>query len=103
MTTPGNSSPPLAARVLLLVLQVLQVALLGCHDLVPLGSLDDVAAVRRELDYPALVRTTLLQGLPWTVGLAASAMFFHAACPGWLWWWLKVSYAVLLVGELRAW
>jgi hypothetical protein len=26
-----------------------------------------------------------------------------AAYPGWLWWWLWISYGLLLVGELNAW
>ncbi|HLY66360.1 MAG TPA: hypothetical protein VKU60_12570 [Chloroflexota bacterium] len=51
----------------LLGLQLFQVAFLWLHDWVPLGRLNDVAAVRRHDSLPRLVVVTLLQAMPWTV------------------------------------
>ena len=95
--------PPLAFRSSLLALQVFQVVVLWVHDWMPLGELNDPAAVRNEVGHAALVRTTVLQSLPWSFGLAASVFYFHRPYPTWLSSWLWVTYLILLVGELRAW
>ncbi len=88
---------------LLIALQLLQVALLWTHDWVPLGPLNDVQAVRREESPVRLALVTLVQSLPFTVGLAASVWMLADGRPAWLWRWLWISYGVLFFGELRAW
>jgi hypothetical protein len=87
---------------LLVALQALQVAILWLHDWVPLAPLNDVAAVRRADSTARLIRVTVIQSLPFTLGLVFS-LTAHRPWPGWLWYWLWISYALLFVGELRAW
>jgi len=91
------------AGMVLLFLQGFQVAFLWLHDWVKLAPLNDVAAVRRENPAGALMRTTIIQSLPFTVGLVYSVIDFQSGFPGWLWNWLWISYGILFVGELRAW
>jgi hypothetical protein len=81
----------------------LQVAFLWIHDWVPLGRLNDVAAVRREDGLGGLVRITLIQGIPWSVGLFFSIRSFGGPWPGWLDTYLWISYGLLFAGQLRAW
>jgi hypothetical protein len=53
----------------LLALQGFQVLFLWLHDWVPLGKLNDVVAVRRQDPLATLVRITLIQSVPFTIGL----------------------------------
>ena len=84
-------------------LQLVQVLLLALHDWIPLGRLNDIEAVRAENPGVTLFRTTAWSTLPFAFGVAASAYFLHRHWPDWLLVWLRVSYAILLLGELRAW
>ena len=90
-------------EVILLALQVLQVLFLWTHDWVPLGRLNDVAAVRSQDTLGRLVTVTVVQSLPWTIGLYFSVRYFGREYPDWLNSWLWISYAVLLIGQIRAW
>jgi hypothetical protein len=88
---------------ILLALQTFQVLFLWFHDWIPLGRLNDVAAVRRQDTLARLVLVTLIQSVPFTIGLFYSARYFHQSYPGWLDKWLWISYGVLFVGQMRAW
>jgi hypothetical protein len=90
-------------QTLLLVLQAFQVAFLWLHDWIPLGPLNDVAAVRAQDPLPRLVRVTLIQSVPFTLGLIFSALYFGRPYPGWLLYYLWISYGLLFLGQLRAW
>jgi hypothetical protein len=92
-----------ALEAVLLVLQALQVVFLWIHDWIPLGRLNDVVAVRSQDTLGRLVTVTIIQSLPWTVGLYFSAVYFEISYPRWLHSWLWISYSVLLVGQIRAW
>jgi hypothetical protein len=87
----------------LIGLQAFQVAFLWLHDWIPLGRLNDVAAVRRQDPIGRLILGTLISSAPFTVGLFFSARHLHSALPGWLTIWLWVSYGLLFLGELQAW
>jgi hypothetical protein len=50
-----------------------------------------------------MVAATLISLIPFAIGLAASAVYFGRAYPAWLFWWLWISYGLLVVGELTAW
>lgn len=89
--------------VLLVVLQAVQVAILWLHDWLPMPPLNDVRAVRAADSTARLIRVTIVQSLPYSIGLAYSAARLASGFPGWLWWWLWISYGVLFAGELRAW
>ena len=56
-------------EAILLALQVLQVLFLWIHDWVPLGRLNDLAAVRNQNTLGRLVTVTVVQSLPWTIRL----------------------------------
>ena len=89
--------------LLLVVLQALQVAFLWTHDWIPLGRLNDIAAVRAADTTARLVRITLLQSLPCTVLLALTlARLCGARIPG-LATALWITYSILFAGELRGW
>jgi hypothetical protein len=92
---------PLATT--LVALEIFQVAFLWLHDWVPLGRLNDVAAVRRQDTLQRLVIVTFVQSVPWTIGLIFSAKYFGHAYPDWLVTWLWVTYTLLFLGQLRAW
>ena len=102
-------SPLSSAREAVLIgLQGLQVAFLAVHDWVPLGRLNDVAAVRGQDSRARLMVVTLIQTAPFGFGLVYSVLDFGRAYPGhtypgWLMRWLFFSYLILLVGQLRAW
>ncbi len=90
---------------LLLSLQAVHVVFLWAHDWIPLGRMNDVAATRRQDDVVRLVRVTLVQSVPFTIGFGFSVAYqvLDQPIPGWLWSWLWVSYGVLFTGELAAW
>jgi hypothetical protein len=90
-------------QAVLVFLQALQVVFLWIHDWVPLGRFNDVRAVRAEDSTHRLIVVTLIQSAPFTLVLALSAVYFGAPYPRWLTILLWVSYAVLLIGQLRAW
>lgn len=90
-------------EIILLALQLFQVLFLWLHDWVPFGSLNDVAAVREQETTLRLVIVTMIQSVPFTIGLAFSALHFGGPYPHWLYMWLWISYGIIFVGQLRAW
>jgi hypothetical protein len=87
----------------LLVLQSFQVLFLALHDWVQLGRLNDVRAVRSADPLPKLVIVTVISTLPFAFGLAASIASMDRGFPTWLIEWLRISYALLFLGQIRAW
>jgi hypothetical protein len=90
-------------EIILLALQVFQVLFLWIHDWIPLGRLNDVAGVRSQDTTQHLVVVTLMQSVPFTIGLLFSVMHLGRTYPHWLYMWLWISYSLILVGQLRAW
>ena len=88
---------------LLIALQFVQVAILWLHDWLPVGRFNDVQRVQAEDTRARLIRVTLIQSVPFTLGLVFSIFYRKTHHPSWLWNWLWVSYVLLLMGELRAW
>ena len=88
---------------LLIALQAIQVAILWLHDWAPLAPLNDVRAVRAADSTARLLIVTLVQSTPFTIGLLFSLIKASSGFPGWLWYWLWISYGLLFTGELRAW
>jgi hypothetical protein len=91
------------AEPALIALQTFVVAFLWAHDWIPLGRLNDVAAVRSQDTLPRLVLVTIVQSVPWSIGLFFSVRYFGRTYPHWLEMWLWISYAVLFLGIFRAW
>lgn len=91
------------AEMILLALQAFQVLFLWIHDWIPLGRLNDVAAVRSVDTRSRLVVVTLIQSVPFTLGLLFCLRSFGHAFPHWLYMWLWISYSALFVGQIRAW
>jgi hypothetical protein len=98
-----TSSTHTVLEIVLLGLQTFQVIFLWVHDWIPLGRLNDVAAVRSQDTLRRLVIVTLIQSLPWSIGLFFSARYFGETYPAWLDWWLWISYWLLFIGQMRAW
>lgn len=96
-------SPINPLEVTLLGRQAFQVTFLWFHDWIPLGSLNDVAAVRAEDPLTRLVIVTLVQSVPWTIGLFFSVQYLGQPYPARLDRWLWITYGLLFVGQLRAW
>jgi hypothetical protein len=95
------ASPPV--ELTLDALQFLQVLFLWLHDWIPLGRLNDVAAVRSQNTTLELAIVTGVQSVPFTIGLWFSLLYFGQPFPHWLYMWLCVSYSLIFVGQLRAW
>jgi len=87
----------------LIALQAVQVAILWLHDWLPVPPLNDVRAVRAADSIARLVFVTLIQSVPYTIGLACSIREMADGFPGWLRYWLWISYGLLFFGEIRAW
>jgi hypothetical protein len=98
MATTSN-----ALEYVLIALQVFQVVFLWIHDWIPLGRLNDVAAVRSQDTLPRLVIVTFVQSAPYSALLFFSARYFGRPYPHRLDRWLWISYGILLVGQIRAW
>jgi hypothetical protein len=62
----------------------------------------DVAAIRSQARRRRLVTVTLIQGVPWTIRLCFSLLYFRRLYPGWLYDWLVISYSLLFIGQIRA-
>jgi hypothetical protein len=75
------------------MLQCFHVLFLALHDWIPLGTLNDVKAVRAANPIGKLVAGTLISLLPFAFGLAASVFYFGRSYPAWLLVWLGVSYS----------
>jgi hypothetical protein len=89
-------------EMVLLALQLFQVLFLWVHDWIPLGRLNDVAAVRGQDTTRRLVTVTLIQSVPWTIGLCFSLLDLRRPYPEWLYGWLVISYGLLFIGQIRA-
>jgi hypothetical protein len=98
-----NASLSATREAVLIALQAAQVLFLAVHDWVPLGRLNDVAAVRSQDTTSRLTVVTLIQTAPFAYGLLYSVLDFGKPYPGWLMRWLAISYLILLIGQLRAW
>lgn len=90
-------------KLILIALQVLQVAFLWVHDWVPLGSLNDVRAVRAADSFGRLATITFIQSLPFTALLLLCVAYAEQSYPHWLVIALWVAYVALFIGQLRAW
>jgi hypothetical protein len=87
----------------LVALQCFVVLFVAFHNWIPLGSLNDVKGVRAAIPGGKLLLTTLINVTPVAVGLAASIRYFGRAYPGWLFWWLWITYGLAFYGLLKAW
>jgi hypothetical protein len=92
-----------AFEIVFLGLQTIVVVFLLFHDWVPLGSLNNLAAIRREDSLARSIFATLLPAIPAAVGLFFSAEYFGEAYPHWLNMFLWITYGLFLIGVLRAW
>jgi len=96
---PSNSR----VEIIFLGLQVFQVLFLWLHDWIPLGRLNDVAAVRSQDTMLRLVVVTFIQSVPFSIGLLFSILHLGRPYPHWLYMWLWISYSLIFVGQFRAW
>jgi len=87
----------------LIALQLFVVAFIALHDWVPLGRLNNLAAVQAADRPGKLFIVTLLSTLPFAVGFAASVFYAGTGFPEWLMWWLWISYGAAVYGMLHAW
>jgi hypothetical protein len=53
--------------------------------------------------YRRLVLVTCIQTVPFAIGLFFSARYLGTRYPHWLNDWLWISYAMLFIGQFRAW
>jgi hypothetical protein len=92
-----------AFEITFLTLQTIVVVFLLLHDWVPLGSLNNLAAIRREDSIARSLFVTLLPAIPAAVGLFFSAKYFGEPYPHWLNMFLWIMYGLFVIGMLRAW
>ena len=96
-------APDSKVQSALLALQIFQVLFLWLHDWIPFGRLNDVAAVRAQDTMTRLVGVTLVQSVPFTIGLFFSLLYFSVPEPKWLRDYLWISYTLLFLGQINAW
>jgi hypothetical protein len=89
--------------VALIALQSFAVLFVAFHNWIPLGTLNNLKGVRAEFPTTKLLITTLVNLTEVAIGLAASAFYFGRAYPGWLFWWLWITYGLACYGSLTAW
>jgi hypothetical protein len=87
----------------LLGLQCFAVLFVALHNWIPLGTLNNVKGIRVEFPTVKLFLTTLLNLTPVVVGLAATAYYFGGVYPGWVFWWLWITYGLACYGSFKAW
>lgn len=87
---------------ILIALQCFVVAFVGLHNWIPLGSLNDLRAVRAEFPGSKLFLTTLSNFIPAAFGLACSLYFQHRF-PEWLIWYLWIFYLLACCGSAYGW
>lgn len=87
----------------LIALQCFVVVFVALHNWIPLGSLNDLEAVRAEFPTGKLIVTTLSNLTPAAIGLAASIFYFRQGFPDWLVWYLWIFYLLACCGSLWAW
>ena len=88
---------------LLLALQAFHVLFLLLHDWIPLGSLNNIAAVRAANPNGKLLMATAISTSFFLFGFIASILHRNGPYPHWLLWYLLISYLFLFYGELQAW
>lgn len=86
-----------------LACQLFVVLFMALHDLIPLGSLNNLKGVHSADPKAKLVRVTVLSALPFAVGLAGSAYYASTQLPIWLVWLLWITYGGATYGMLRSW
>jgi hypothetical protein len=86
-----------------ITVQVFMLVFLVVHDWIPLGSLNDVAGVRRQNAFGQLAVATLINSVPIAVTLGLSFAFFRAAHPAWVKITLVAILGLYCIGELFAW
>ena len=89
--------------ITLLVLQSFVVLFVSLHNWVPLGALNNVKGIRMAFPTGKLLRTTAINFTPFAIGLAATAFYFGRPSPGWVFWWLWITYGLACYGSFKAW
>ncbi|MGA9885190.1 MAG: hypothetical protein WBQ34_15860 [Candidatus Acidiferrales bacterium] len=87
----------------LLALQCFVALFVGLHNWIPLGTLNNLDAVRAEFPCSKLLTTTLINFTPVAIGLAGSAIYLGRTYPAWLLWWLWIFYGLASYGSLKEW
>jgi|SRR5271156_701793 len=99
--TVGTVHP--VANATLLALQCFVVLFVALHNWIPLGALNNVKGVRIAFPTGKLFWTTLLNFTPVAIGLGATAFYFGRTYPGWVFWWLWITYGLACYGSFKAW
>ena len=86
-----------------LALQSFVVVFLLFHDWIPLGRLNNLAAIRGQDTRLHRIFVTLLPGIPAAIGLFFSARYLGQPYPDWLEMSLWITYGIFILGMLRAW
>jgi hypothetical protein len=91
------------AIVILTALQWFVVLFVAFHNWIPLGKLNNVTGVRLAFPTGKLLVTTLINLTPVAIGLVATIYYFGRGYPGWVFWWLWITYGLACYGSFKAW
>ncbi len=90
-------------EISLIALQAVQLTFILLHDWLPLGPLNNLAAVRAS-DPPAkLLWTTLLSALPFAAVFGVTCVYSARPWPLWLRSWLLYTYIAAAAGAVISW
>ena len=91
------------ATIILIGLECVAVLFVGLHNWIPLGSLNDLKAVRVEFTPVKLFFVTLSNFIPVTIGLVLSIFYLKTGHPRWVFWYLWIFWLLACAGSLKSW
>ena len=83
--------------------QLFVVLFMALHDWIPLGVLNNLDGIRASDSKARLLVVTAISTLPFAIALAGTVACALGVPAGWAKPWAVVSYALVIVGVLRAW
>ncbi|MBX5436676.1 MAG: hypothetical protein IRZ33_05600 [Alicyclobacillaceae bacterium] len=93
----------MAWRWIFLAVEAFMLLFLMLHDWIHLPPWTDARATRRVYTMSTNLRNTLLNSVPVAIALLLTIYYLSAAIPGWVRGYWILLYALLLLGEYRAW
>jgi hypothetical protein len=86
-----------------ILIQSLIVVILIIHDWVPLGRLNDLAGLKKQVSFKENLIITIVNSLPTLIALIISIVYFDQPYPLIVSVYLILLYFILFMGEIRAW
>lgn len=90
-------------EMLFILTQLLILIILLIHDWVPLGRLNDLEGLSKQVSFKQNLTITMVNSFPTLIALLFSMIYYHRPYPFSVSVYLILYYLVLFMGEIRAW